>query len=190
MGLFKRKPSVDPAEVAALRAELADVRSRLEASEAIKTDLESRVLRLDLAAAANASSAEQASAQMAQQIAELREQIDATASQAHAIHALEERLHGTANDTASTRELVGLLEARLAQVSTELANQLAELGREMDALSAHAENGDARESTDEAAVERLRDGQVRLANEQARYEIAFREDLATLAEQVRLLRGR
>ena len=32
--------------------------------------------------------------------------------------------------------------------------------------------------------------QVRLAAEQARYEISFREDLASLAEQVRQLRGR
>ena len=31
----------------------------------------------------------------------------------------------------------------------------------------------------------LKDGQVRLANEQARYEIAFRQDLATLAEQIK-----
>ena len=34
-------------------------------------------------------------------------------------------------------------------------------------------------------VGELRDGQVRLANEQARYQIAFREDLARLAEQLR-----
>ena len=40
----------------------------------------------------------------------------------------------------------------------------------------------------EQLVEQLRTGQVKLANEQARYEIAFRQDLAALAEQVR--RGR
>ena len=34
-------------------------------------------------------------------------------------------------------------------------------------------------------VGELRDGQVRLANEQARYQIAFREDLARLAEQLK-----
>jgi hypothetical protein len=34
-------------------------------------------------------------------------------------------------------------------------------------------------------IDELRDGQVRLANEQARYQIAFREDLARLAEQLR-----
>jgi hypothetical protein len=31
----------------------------------------------------------------------------------------------------------------------------------------------------------LRTGQIKLANEQARYEIAFRNDLAALAEHVR-----
>jgi hypothetical protein len=34
-------------------------------------------------------------------------------------------------------------------------------------------------------VAALRSGQVKLANEQARYEIAFRQDLATLAESLR-----
>ena len=34
-------------------------------------------------------------------------------------------------------------------------------------------------------VDQLRVGQVKLANEQARYEIAFRQDLAMLAEQVK-----
>jgi hypothetical protein len=36
----------------------------------------------------------------------------------------------------------------------------------------------------------LKASQVKLASEQARYEITFREDLAALAEQVRQLRGR
>ncbi|MBK5334215.1 MAG: hypothetical protein JJD93_19720, partial [Ilumatobacteraceae bacterium] len=34
-------------------------------------------------------------------------------------------------------------------------------------------------------VDALRGGQVKLANEQARYEIAFRQDLASLAELLR-----
>jgi hypothetical protein len=43
---------------------------------------------------------------------------------------------------------------------------------------------------DDQALQTLRSGQVKLAAEQARYEISFREDLAMLAEQVRQLRGR
>jgi predicted nucleic acid-binding Zn-ribbon protein len=70
------------------------------------------------------------------------------------------------------------LDARITAVSTELANQLTELGHDIDALN---DRGDA--PTGE--LTELRDGQVRLANEQARYQIAFREDLARLAEQLK-----
>ncbi|CAB4810291.1 unannotated protein [freshwater metagenome] len=37
----------------------------------------------------------------------------------------------------------------------------------------------------EELVSQLRSSQIKLANEQARYEIAFRQDLAKLAEQVK-----
>jgi hypothetical protein len=36
-----------------------------------------------------------------------------------------------------------------------------------------------------ATIEQIRASQVRLASEQARYEIAFRQDLAGLAEEIR-----
>jgi exonuclease VII large subunit len=172
MGLFKRKPTVDPAEVAALRAEMTDLRTRLEMSEAAKI------------------AAERDSMELTSAFAQLRDRVDAAAAQKTALDELEERLSRTSSDATATRELVGLLEARVAQVSTELANQLAELGREMDGLSSKPPAPAAAPPTNEVVVEQLREGQVRLANEQARYEIAFREDLALLAEQVRLLRGR
>jgi hypothetical protein len=73
------------------------------------------------------------------------------------------------------------LDGRITSVSTELANQLSELGNELDALG----NKPPSEPLDEATVDGLRDAQTRLANEQARYQIAFREDLARLAEQLR-----
>ena len=72
------------------------------------------------------------------------------------------------------------LDARITSVSTELANQLSELGHDIDALQRRAGDGVADE-----ALEEVRDAQVRLANEQARYQIAFREDLARLAEQLK-----
>ncbi len=75
------------------------------------------------------------------------------------------------------------LDARVTAVSTELTNQLTELGSEMDAL-AEQRNGHGH-GGDEQVVGELRSGQVRLANEQARYQIAFRGDLARLAEDVR-----
>ncbi|MEX0846432.1 MAG: hypothetical protein WD023_01540, partial [Ilumatobacteraceae bacterium] len=91
-------------------------------------------------------------------------------------------------DAQTARDQAAQLDDRLQSVSTQLANQLAELGREIDSLA-------TRETTtavevDDAVVQSLRSGQVRLATEQARYEISFREDLALLAEQVRQLRGR
>jgi hypothetical protein len=73
------------------------------------------------------------------------------------------------------------LDARVTSVSTELANQIAELGSDLDALDQRPPDA----ASDGAVVDELRDGQVRLANEQARYQIAFREDLARLAEQLR-----
>jgi hypothetical protein len=71
------------------------------------------------------------------------------------------------------------LDARVTAVSTELANQLTELGGELDALAREADGAL------QHAVGDLRGGQVRLASEQARYQIAFRDDLARLAEQAR-----
>ncbi len=75
------------------------------------------------------------------------------------------------------------LDARITSVSTELANQLRELGGDIDAL---AERAPA--AVDEGSLEEVRDTQVRLANEQARYQIAFRADLARLAEHLQRTR--
>ena len=76
---------------------------------------------------------------------------------------------------------VAALDARVTSVSTELANQLTELGHDIDALNARPPG----DGVDPEAVTELRDGQVRLANEQARYQIAFREDLARLASELK-----
>jgi len=63
------------------------------------------------------------------------------------------------------------LDARITAISTELAHQLTELGNETGTASEAA-----------AAV---REAQVALANEQARYQIAFRAYLAEHAHQLR-----
>ena len=47
MGLFKKKPTVDPVDFLALRAELQDVKARLDASEQAKAYLEARLGSLD-----------------------------------------------------------------------------------------------------------------------------------------------
>jgi hypothetical protein len=94
-----------------------------------------------------------------------------------------------ANDTEAraVREHMALLDQRLTNVSTELANQLSELGRDIDGLGQRIPEV-AEGTVSDEVVDALRGGQVKLANEQARYEIAFREDLAALAEQLRRAR--
>ena len=78
-------------------------------------------------------------------------------------------------------EQLNALEGRLATVSTELANQLSELGNDIEALN----NRPPGTPIDDGTLDELRDTQTRLASEQARYQIAFREDLARLAERLR-----
>jgi len=81
-------------------------------------------------------------------------------------------------------EKVGSVEARVNQVSLELTNQLTELSGDIDRAGAHA---DPSELLDDlvARLDDVTGGQERLATEQARYAIQFREDLAELAERLR-----
>lgn len=91
----------------------------------------------------------------------------------------------TDSDTAARLdtvvEQIGALDARITSVSTELANQLSELGNDIESLQTRPPG----ETVDDEVLGGLRESQERLANEQARYQIAFREDLAKLAEQLR-----
>lgn len=104
-------------------------------------------------------------------------------------------------------ERLAAVDRRVTSVSTELANQLAEMSSDIEALDRAAEEA-ARNAAERAErdsddddtptadtpqvpaidpelLEELRDAQARLANEQARYQIAFRDDLARLAEQLK-----
>jgi predicted RNase H-like nuclease (RuvC/YqgF family) len=129
--------------------------------------------------AANPAEIEHMRAEMAA-LREAIEQHDSTATK------LESRLRSFDGEPKRDPRLeklsttVAELDARVTAVSTELANQLTELGRDIDSLGARPPaDGSA------AAVGELRDGQVRLANEQARYQMAFREDLARLADELK-----
>ena len=94
---------------------------------------------------------------------------------------------------AGADDRIGAVDARLTQVATELANQLSELSNELDAAAERRANDDDRGDAvaDQAAVidpeliDELLDAQDRLAAEQARYQIAFRQDLAELADRLR-----
>ena len=104
---------------------------------------------------------------------------------------LAERATATDAEARAVRDHMALLDQRLTNVSTELANQLGELGRDIDSLGQRlpeSTDGGGAAISDEVA-EDLRGGQVKLANEQARFEIAFRQDLAALAELLQKARG-
>ncbi len=119
------------------------------------------------------------------ELATLREAIEQHGSTTYgAGEPVRDHRHRRADTGSARRELsakLAELDARVTAVSTELANQLTELGHDIDSLGARPP-GDGSEP---AAVGELRDGQVRLANEQARYQIAFREDLARLADELK-----
>ena len=72
------------------------------------------------------------------------------------------------------------VETRLVSISRELALQIDELSSELDRSG--GEQGDPEIV---ALLAELRDAQSNLAAEQARYQIAFRADLADLADQLR-----
>ena len=87
------------------------------------------------------------------------------------LDSLRERL-----DRMATR--LDEVDQRITSISTELANQLSEISNDVEAM------GGKEPPTDEV-VDELRDAQTRLASEQARYQIAFRQDLADLADRLR-----
>jgi len=94
--------------------------------------------------------------------------------------ALRQALDDQEGSTQALHDKLAALDDRITAVSTELANQLTELGHDIDALNAKPANG-----VDDDALTAVRDGQVKLANEQVRYQIAFREDLARLAQELK-----
>ncbi|MFZ9483465.1 MAG: hypothetical protein ACO3AV_11250 [Ilumatobacteraceae bacterium] len=119
----------------------------------------------------------------------LKARLDSQGEQSSQVAAIAERVATTDNATRGLHDRITALDSRLTSVSTELTNQLTELGRDIDALAALAPNGPVvADPVSEQRIDEIRDGQVRLAAEQARYEIAFRQDLATLAEQIRSAR--
>ena len=96
---------------------------------------------------------------------------------------LTKRTNALSLVTALTNGLdqkIAIIDARLTTMTTELSHQLHELGSEIESLAQTSQETASRE-----ALEQLRVNQTRIANEQARYEIAFRQDLAEIIEQIR-----
>lgn len=92
----------------------------------------------------------------------------------------------TASHVDDISERLGRLDARIAQVGHEVTHQLGELSGDIDALGRRADTLNdeiGRLGGLPETVEEVRADQARLANEQARYEIAFRQDLAEIVDQ-------
>jgi len=113
---------------------------------------------------------------------------------------MSERLADLRAQLDALTEATSAIDARVTGVSMELANQLTELGRDIDELNRRttesaADGGAIEVDTAEleariterldAAIDDVLDSTERLAAEQARYEIRFRADLADLAERIR-----
>lgn len=80
---------------------------------------------------------------------------------------------------ATIAERIAALEGRVSGMGSELSRQLHEIGNEIEELSKRADEAGVME-----VIDTLKAAQVRLATEQARYEITFRQDLAALANQL------
>lgn len=101
-------------------------------------------------------------------------------------------LDGTAqpDDDEARRQLsqlaekVGALDSRVNQVSLELTNQLTELSTDLDRAGDQTDNSELIDRIT-AQLDDVTGGQERLANEQARYAIQFRADLAELADRLK-----
>jgi len=91
------------------------------------------------------------------------------------------------------------IDQRMTSISVELANQLNELASEIEHLESAAadaagddidqpdvdDDAEATPMTLTKTIEELREAQIQLANEQVRYQLALRDDLAQLAERLK-----
>lgn len=168
MGWFKKRAESQE-QIDELQARIAVMAERLEQADAGKRDLDLRVggivTRLEEA------DAEAERARTAQEEA---------AAGADAFAPPEgppefDSLHARIDEMAQRLDEV---DRRITSISTELANQISELSGDLESLGAN-------EPPTGEIVDELRDAQSRLANEQARYQIAFRQDLADLADRLR-----
>ena len=124
----------------------------------------------------------------AQSLEVSREESAATAERMRLLEELVTKygaaLESEKSQNKATVERLNVIEQRLVSMGNELANQMHELGNELERLSSLPG-----QQVDEGALDTLRTSQARLAQEQARYEIAFRQDLAALADLIQRRNG-
>ena len=194
MGLFKKK-ATDPGELDRLKAEISAMAQRLDRSDADKHELGNTVrgivTRLDTPIAPPPEPPQRTSTSTSTPPPPEPGPPVATQADIDMLNARVQRLS----------DRIDGIDARITAIATELANQLEELATEVGSLSTvspeNVESGGsgagdevaaqaaALASAAEAIAVEIREAQTKLANEQARYQIAFRQDLAELAERLK-----
>jgi hypothetical protein len=165
MGLFRRTPQVTSADLAAVQSSLSSLASELASERQKNQVLQQRVDELEQRPAIEPPAP-------GSSLDDMRKVVDESAAQSRE----------QAAAIAELRAGAAGVDQRLAEVSDTLTRQIEELGNERgDGTGAPLPDDLARL----AHVDELKKNQVRIANEQARYEIAIRADLAALAEQFR-----
>ena len=186
MGLFKKR-ATDPDEIERLKAEIASMSARLQASETAKGELDTTVrglvTRLETPAPPPPKAPPHVPTVDPAQIDMLNAKIERLA------HRVDEDNRDNASAVSPAVEDLNVkmhrigerideIDQRIGSISNELANQITELSGDIDAMG-------GREPATDDVVDELRDAQTRIAAEQARYQIAFRQDLAELADRLR-----
>jgi hypothetical protein len=159
MGIFKKR--TDPAELEAIKADIAAMAARLDRADADKDELGSRVHSLTAKLETPAPSTPPPPPPEPPKPAVSDADLDILRAR---LQRLADRLDA--------------VDARITSISTELANQITELSGDVESIAKE------HPPTDDIVME-MRDAQVKLASEQARYQVAFREDLADLAERLK-----
>ena len=188
MGLFKKK-AADTGELDRLKADITAMAARLDKADTDKHELGSKVqgivTRLDTPIAPPPGPPPEPPKPAV------------TEADINMLQARLQRLN----------DRIDAIDARITSIATELANQINELAGEVGTLTvannqpawneadqdgdaaadaaAQAAAAAALAGAAEAIAVEIRDAQVKLANEQARYQIAFRNDLAEMAERLR-----
>lgn len=171
------------ARLADLAVVATDAAERAAAGGQLDEETAARIAAVETQAAA-------AEIQAAAAEAQARSADERASSAAEQAATADERATSADERAAAVGERVDVVDGRLTQVATELANQLTELSGEIDAAATTGGGQppgivDQSVGLDPELVEELIDAQERLANEQARYQIAFRQDLADLADRLK-----
>lgn len=176
MGLFKKR-AADTEQLDRLRAEIAALGQRVEATDASKHQLDQQLHGMTSRIAA----AESQSMELGERVGGIVDRLDtpmAPPSEPPPASVAPDAFDDVREQVDRLASRLDEVDQRITSISNELANQLSEISGDLDALGAN-------EPPTERVVDELRDAQERLANEQARYQIAFRQDLAALADRLK-----